>query len=368
MAYPVRIAAIDVRALEVPLLHPFAIATARMIATRSVEVKVTVSSMDGTLANGLGEGAALPPVTSEDLPDVLVSIRRAAAALVGRHVDVLSEAFARDLDALFPDAPVARSAVEVALLDASARILGLTLRAWLGGERGRATRALTTDITLPIAAPDDMAFRARTWSERGFGIFKVKVGLNLDQDIKSLVAVKDAVPGARFRIDANAGFSSGDAVRMARALEEREFEIECYEQPCAADDLDAMARVTEAVDPPVIADESVKTLSDLHRVIAHRAADGVNLKIVKSGGLLAARTLGEEARRRGMPVMVGGMVETRLGMTAGAHLAATLGGVAFVDLDTAWLLAEDPYEGGYRAKGPMYDLGDEPGLGVRPIR
>ena len=78
----------------------------------------------------------------------------------------------------------------------------------------------------------------------------------------------------------------------------------------------------------------------------------------------AAKTAPRTKSRRGMPLMVGGMVETRLGMTAGAHLAAALGGVPFVDLDTAWLLQDDPYAGGYRAEGPHYSLGEEPGLGI----
>src|SRR5262249_26501328 len=160
----------------------------------------------------------------------------------------------------------------------------------------------------------------------------------------------------------NAGFTAKEAIALARTLERLGLPIECYEQPC--DDLDALAEVCRAVDPPVIADESVATRGDLERVAAAGAADGVNLKIAKSGGLLAARAIGLEAQRRGMPVMVGGMVETRLGMTAGAHLAASLGGVEFVDLDTAWLLEDDPYEGGYRARGPDYTLGDEAGLGV----
>jgi L-alanine-DL-glutamate epimerase-like enolase superfamily enzyme len=227
---------------------------------------------------------------------------------------------------------------------------------------------MVTDITLPIVPAPSMVRLARDWHERGFRVFKVKVGRNVDEDIAALEAVHRAVPGVTFRVDANAGFSARDAILLMAALERLGLRIECLEQPCAAGDLDALAAVCRAVHPPVIADESVASLGDLARVAAAGAADGVNLKIAKSGGLLAAMRVGIEAQRRGMPVMVGGMVETRLGMTAGAHLVAALGGVPFVDLDTAWLLAEDPYEGGYRAVGPRYSLGEEPGLGVnRPV-
>jgi L-alanine-DL-glutamate epimerase-like enolase superfamily enzyme len=338
-----------------------------MEATRSVEVTAHLSRGHAR-ATGLGEAATLPPITREDEELVLASVRSACERLAGRDVLPMGDDFAAELDALFVDAPVARSGVEVAVLDGCARLAGMPLRAFVGGARGASTCSMVTDITLPIVPAPSMVRLARDWHERGFRVFKVKVGRNVDEDIAALEAVHRAVPGVTFRVDANAGFSARDAILLMAALERLGLRIECLEQPCAAGDLDALAAVCRAVHPPVIADESVASLGDLARVAAAGAADGVNLKIAKSGGLLAAMRVGIEAQRRGMPVMVGGMVETRLGMTAGAHLVAALGGVPFVDLDTAWLLAEDPYEGGYRAVGPRYSLGEEPGLGVnRPV-
>jgi L-alanine-DL-glutamate epimerase-like enolase superfamily enzyme len=105
-------------------------------------------------------------------------------------------------------------------------------------------------------------------------------------------------------------------------------------------------------------------MSDLHALRARRAADGVNLKLAKMGGIDEAVAIGSAARAAGLKLMVGGMVETRLGMTAAAHVACALGGVEFVDLDTAWLLRHDPYKGGYTARGPRYAMPSSPGLGV----
>jgi L-alanine-DL-glutamate epimerase-like enolase superfamily enzyme len=359
-----RIESILARPLSVPLREPFVIATARMVATRSVEVTARLTRVnEPAVAVGLGESAALPPVTREDQPDIVRAISLITGTLEGTVIHW--PALAERLDALLPHAPVTRAGVEVALLDAAAKLAGVPLRVLVGGDQGAATRTLTTDITLPIGEPERMASLARRWRTRGFSVFKVKVGQDLDHDVRALEAIAFAVPDARFRIDANAGFSAKDAITLARALERGGHDVECYEQPCAAGDLDAMAEVAAAVAPPVIADESVASLEDLVRIVQHRAADGVNLKLAKSGGLLAALVIGREAQRRGMPLMVGGMVETRLGMTAGAHLAAALGGVQLVDLDTAWLLSDDPYEGGYRAEGPHYDLGLDVGLGVQ---
>ncbi len=170
-----------------------------------------------------------------------------------------------------------------------------------------------------------------------------------------LDAIAKSVPDATFRIDANGGFSAKAAIALVQAMERSSIRVECFEQPCATDDLDGMAEVARSTSVPVVADESVKTVADVERLVRLRACRGVNLKLAKSGGLLTALAIGRAARAAGMTIMIGGMVETRLGMTAATHVAAALGGVDYVDLDTAWLLAEDPFDGGYdadRARAP----------------
>jgi L-Ala-D/L-Glu epimerase len=342
----VRVEALRARPLSVPLIEPFVIATGRVDATRAVEVAARVT-WRGRSDVGLGEAACLPPVTREDQGDVLRELERVGVV---------------DADALAGLGVVARAAVETAILDAMARIEGVPVRDLLDGA---SVDALETDVTIAIAAPAKMAELARVWVARGFRALKVKVGRDVDADVRALEAVGRAAPEATLRVDANAGYSAAEAIDLARACERLALRVECWEQPCAADDLDGMSEVAAALDAPVIADESVKTLDDVHVLARRRYADGVNLKLAKSGGPLACLAMGIVARAAGLRLMVGGMVETRLGMTAAAHLACALGGVDFVDLDTAWLLAEDPYEGGYVADGPRYRLPDVPGLGVR---
>ena len=349
--------------LSVALVEPFVIASARVDETRSVEVEARVV-WRGRRATGLGEGACLPPVTREDWQDVLGSVRDAASALEGRRLQLDGGDLDSILADILADAPVARGAVETALLDAIARADETPLRAWLGGEPGQSTTALETDVTIPIADPTVMVKAARRWYDRGFRALKVKVGKDVDADARALEAMGGALPQVRLRVDANAGHSADDAIRLARATERLGLRIECWEQPCPAEDLDAMERVTREVREPVIADESVKTLDDVRTLVSRRYAGGVNLKVAKMGGVLRALAAGRAAREAGLKVMVGGMVETRLGMTAAAHLACALGGVDFVDLDTAWLLAHDPYRGGYLADGPRYVMPDAPGLGI----
>ena len=359
MIKAVRVEAISVEPLSVPTVDPFVIATGQVQATRSVLVRVTLADEAGGRQVGLGEGACLPPVTREDQPDALTAVERAAPKLVGQRWDELAPMVAA-LKLQLPDHPVARAGIEMAVLDAWARLEGLPLWRWLGG--GGVPPALVTDMTLPILAPARMVELALQWRGLGFTAFKVKVGKSIDADLSVLQKLVHAVPGSTFRPDANGGLTVDEALRYAREASRLGATLECFEQPCWS--VEELTEVAAKLEVPVLADESVKSTDDFFALQACKGADGVNLKIAKSGGLMDAFFIGAAARAYGLSRMVGGMVETRLGMTAAAHLAAALGGVEFCDLDTAWLLAEDPFVGGYEADGPRYTLPDSPGLGV----
>jgi L-Ala-D/L-Glu epimerase len=223
---------------------------------------------------------------------------------------------------------------------------------------------LHTDITLPIADPERMFAGARAHRRAGFDTFKVKVGRDWRADLASLRAVATAVPDARFRLDANAGFTARDARALLDAVLSDGLTIECFEQPCAAADLTGMAEVAAHSPIPVVADESFRGVDDLERIVNARAAQGVNLKLAKLGGPLTVLWLAHRARGLGLRLMAGAMVETRVGLLAMAHVVAALGGVDWVDLDTAFLLADDPFQGGWMFDGPRIRLIGDPGLGI----
>jgi L-alanine-DL-glutamate epimerase-like enolase superfamily enzyme len=252
--------------------------------------------------------------------------------------------------------------VEVAVLDAWARKDQQPLWRMLGGPRE--CEPIETDITIPILPPERMAELAQQWWARGFRKLKVKAGKNLDADLVALEAIRRAVPGAAYQPDANGGLSVEGALAWLEGAKRLGARVLCFEQPCAT--VDELFELSKQTSVPLIADESVKSLKDFAVVALRGAAAGVNLKLAKSGGILEAQAIGRAARERGMLVMVGGMVETRLGMTAAAHLAASLGGVDFADLDTAFLLTEERFVGGYRDEGAVLHLTDAPGLGIAP--
>jgi L-alanine-DL-glutamate epimerase-like enolase superfamily enzyme len=212
------IESIDARALSVPLVEPFVIATGRVDTTRAAEVEVRVGGA-GRGARGLGEAACLPPVTWEDQADVLREIAAATPRLIGRRLGAGGDALEGALRDAIADSPVARVAVETALLDALARLAGVPLRTLLGGDLGARTDRLETDVTIAIAEPARMGLLAKEWAARGFVALKVKVGKDVDTDARALEAIARAAPGARLRVDANAGYSAAEALALAGACE-----------------------------------------------------------------------------------------------------------------------------------------------------
>lgn len=346
-----RIERITARPLSVPLTNPFVIASARVEVTPNVLVEVEVVELDtGARAIGLGESATLHPVTSETQADVLARIATLSfspldASELGLH-------------------PSTSQGVTMALEDALARLEGRPLRHVLAGGRA-VVDELVSDITLSIGEPEELALG---WRRRGFTCFKVKVGKDADSDLRALERIHQLVPDATFILDANAAYSAAEAIAVAKSCARLGLVVECFEQPCGRTALDAMAEVAAALDVPVIADESFRGRDDLELLAKERAADGINLKLAKLGSLRSAVELGRLARERyGMKLMVGAMVETRLGITAAATVAAALGGVEFHDLDTAFLLDADPFTGGYMADGPRLSLTDGAGLDCRLV-
>lgn len=347
--------------LSVPLLEPFVIASGALDATQSVVVRVTVEH-DRQRAVGVGEAAALPPVTACDQTALMGDTTAAAPSLVGTEwtdANGLAAALAERV----PN-PVLRAGVEAACLDAWGKLVRRSVATLLAGD-GAVARDFTTDITIPIGAPDHMAELATRHRAQGFHVFKVKVGRDVDADCAALCAIAQRVPDARFRIDANGGY---DLV-AARALLDatRALTIECFEQPCARGAEAVMLELSRHTRVPLVADESLRSAADLEDILASKCAAGVNLKLVKLGGLVTAYAVGRRARAAGLSLMVGAMVETRLGLTAMMHVAGALGGADWVDLDTQLLLAQEAFAGGYTQTGPRQTLSAGPGLGIEEV-
>jgi L-alanine-DL-glutamate epimerase-like enolase superfamily enzyme len=345
-----RLTELSFRRLDVPLREPFGIATGAQHMAENLLLELGFD--DGS--SGTGEAAPFPAVNGETRTLATSVLESARPGLLGVELERW-RASAAQAQLVLARAPSALCAFETALLDAYTRRAGLSLFGFFGGVQAE----LETDITLTTGSVEqafEQAVRAR---RDGFRILKVKIGgAALEHDLARLRRAHEASPEATFVLDANASMTADAAIALLDALGALREQVVLFEQPTAADDLAGLAAVRRA-GVRVAADESVRCLSDLERLARAGAADIVNLKITKSG-LVGALDLALAARSHGFGLMIGGMVETRLAMTASACLAGGLGGFAHIDLDTPFFLAEDPFEGGcdYRTAGPTLALGE----------
>jgi len=295
---------------------------------------------------GIGE-AAPSPFYGENQSTVL-------AVLGVLKQDVPDDPFLMDeahdrLEKRIRGNPAAKAAIDIALHDLVCKRLGLPLYRFFGLSP---ERALTTSFTIGIDEIDVMKQNAVEASE--FPILKIKVGTDRDEFV--LDAIR-SVTNRTLRVDANCAWTAREAVQKIARLEK--FGIEFVEQPIAPGDPDGLRFVRENASVPIIADESVKTSIDIERLIG--AVDGINIKLMKCGGLYEAVKMIHTARALGMKVMLGCMVESSVGITAAAHLSPA---ADYADLDGNLLLAEDPFSGVKVKQGKLL-LPSEPGLGVK---
>lgn len=342
-----RIAAVRAVSLEAPLVDPFLIANARLDRVHNVHVQVRLES--GHV--GHGEIATLVPLTAESQLDAERAVRQVADGLVGRDA-ADGAALAELLGDWLPAFAATRAGLEEAAWDAVARAEGVPL--WR--RFGETLHPVVTDVTLPIVEPERARQLATQWREKGFQTLKVKVGAGLSEDLQRIAAVVGGHPRAGLVLDANEGWSVADTLGAVRATRRLGARIVLVEQPVPRGDWDALARLHRDAGVLVCADEAVRTVDDVRRIGREKLAGAINVKLAKSGVAGVVELVGA-ARAHGLQVMIGAMVETRIGTGFGAHLAAGLGGFVNVDLDTSLLLAADPVRGGTPLDGSRWDVG-----------
>lgn len=351
---PTEVARFSVETFDIPLPRPFG--TAQAHRTEAHNLLLSLELAGG--ARGLAEVAPAPHVTGEDQEGARRVLEAFAEDLQGADV-----ARYRAISAAFheahPEAHATRAGLEALLLDAYCRHLGAPLYQFFGG----AASEVITDVTVPIVPPDDAAEVARAALAGGFTDLKVKIGLG-GQDFERVIAVAGAAPGARIRLDGNQGFTPEEAVALLDRLVAAGVPVTLFEQPVSCDDLEGMRFVRERVSVPVAADESVVTPEDAYRVAEAGAADVVNIKLMKAG-ILGALDIVGVCRAAGLDLMIGCMLESRLGISVAAHLAAGLGGFSYIDLDGHILTGDTRMAGGFVEQGGrLVLLPDRPGHGV----
>jgi len=352
-----RVVSVEAIPITFRLIEGYRIAGASFTTADNVILKV--STADGR--TGFGCAAPAEEVTGETPASCLEALRDRLAPLLRGSDSASVDAILGRCREVAGAAPAARAAVDTALHDLLARRAGKPLARVLGMRRQR----LMTSITLGIV--DDPAVcvaSARRHVAAGFRVLKVKVGEDWSADARLLIDLRRALgPEVVLRADGNQGYSDDQARRFLEAV--RPASLELLEQPTPAANLQALADLARVSTVPIMADEPLQTVDDAHRLVQARAAQLVNIKLMKSGGIAEARSIAAVTAAAGIGAMVGCMDESRIGIAAALHFALAAPNVELADLDGHLDLADDVAAGGVRIEnGYVLPLLDEPGLGV----
>ncbi|HEY1761088.1 MAG TPA: dipeptide epimerase [Acidimicrobiales bacterium] len=362
------IESVTIHRRSIPLKRPFvtAVRTAYSLDALMVEVR------DSDGRSGWGEAPTSWRVTGESIESVTAAVSGPLSDAVRGVSTDDPEASSLALERAAVRNSSARMALDCALYDLAAQVQGVPLYRYLGGRAAEVRTDMTLSAALNVADLDELLQTAVEHVGAGFGTLKVKVGAGGD-DLATLVAVRNAVGASvHLRADANQGWSREHAVRTITSIEDAGVALEFVEQPVNRDDIDGLAFVTNHVGTPIVADESVWTRRDLREIIRSRAADTVNIKLAKTGGLREALALAGVAREHGVGVIVGCMSEGHVGIAAAGALASAIdnglqGELRPHDLDGGLWLIESPINGGVAYDNDRVVLGEAPGTGIRGV-
>ena len=214
-----------------------------------------------------------------------------------------------------------------------------------------------------------MAEDAANAISRGYDCLKVKVGVDPTLDVARLAAIRETVGSdCCIRIDANQAWTPKEAVRMLNQMQDKGLDIEFVEQPVPAHDFEGLKYVTDHACVPVLADESVFSPEDAVKIMQMRAADLVNIKLMKCGGIYNALKIASAAEVYGVECMIGCMLEAKVSVNAAVHLACAKQIITKIDLDGPVLCSEDPVVGGAVFDEKVITVSDEPGLGIKEVQ
>ncbi|MBT4290426.1 MAG: dipeptide epimerase [Deltaproteobacteria bacterium] len=352
---------LDIRTgfLSIPMKKPFktALRTVDKIENIVVVIKTDTDSV------GYGDAAPTAVITGDTVQSIQGAISHIRQHLIGQEIQNL-ELVCQIIRTAIVGNTSAKAALDMAVYDLWGKLHHAPLFRLLGGFRNE----LITDYTISIDTPEKMAAESLEMVGKGFSILKTKVGGNIQTDIQRLKAIRNAVgPDIKIRVDANQGWRPKEAVYALQQLQVEGVHLELMEQPVNRKDFIGMQFICKHSHTPVFADESAFSPEDVQQLIQMKAADGINIKLMKCGGIHEALKITALIETAGLKGMVGSMMEGPIGVTAITHLAMAKSVISSFDLDAPLFLKENPFSGGIRYTDSKVQLTDLPGLGVYNI-
>jgi L-alanine-DL-glutamate epimerase-like enolase superfamily enzyme len=352
----IKIKKVIIEPLNLDLEEPFRIAIGTKFNIENVLITVVLENG----IEGYGEAAPLEPINGENQATALATLKSCVEFIKGKNVTDY-RAISATLRGVFHAQVTARCAIEMALIDAYAKVLGIPLYEFFGGVGNKAE----TDYTIDIVPPDIAKKNAAKLAKAGYTVLKTKVGKKLTDDIDRLLAIKEGAPKCGITIDANQGYSPCEAVHFIEEMGKNGIRPILFEQPVSRFDLAGMRFVKDHTSIPIAADESVFTSADAINVVRTGCADYINIKLMKSG-IIEAMDIAAIARSANIKLMVGCMLESKLALGCAVHMVAGMGCFSHVDLDPHIEPEKEPFTGGPLYEAPFYTLSpDLPGIGCR---
>lgn len=309
---------------------------------------------------GFGEAGVAPHITGETIVETINNLKTIGNKLIDKNIsDYLS--ISAEVSHRLSHNKSAFAASEMALLDALTRSLKIPLWKFFGNSCGR----IQTDITIVISSLKETEEAAKKFYKQGFRAFKIKIGKDMGLDFKRVCAVKKIIKGSKIYLDANQGFSADETLKFLKLLQKAKINPDLIEQPVKKDDWEGLKKIRRLSNVPLCADESVQTTADCRKAIKEKVVSVINIKTMKSG-FIQGREIARLAKKSRLGLMIGGMLESSLSMTASAHFAAGLGGFKYIDLDTPFFLKEGK-ENPYLSSRGIYNLLKvKSGIGIIP--
>ncbi len=328
--------------------------------------KVESGFVEITLENGTtGIGAGNPSdyVTGETLDACMGALaENNIQFLIGRDIREIHQLTYEVWEKL-PKNPAARAALDIALYDAFTKYLGVPLVKYLGQK----IKSLPTSNTIGIMNVAETLKEAEDYGKRGFSILKVKLGINLEEDIERMVKLREKF-GNKFtiRIDANQGYTTEKTIEFYNKT--KHLNIELIEQPLKAKAIDEMKKLPDEIRKVIAADESLISPKDAIELIKPPKASGIfNIKLMKCGGVSQALKIAGIAALEGVDLFWGCNEESIVSITAALHTAFSCANTKYIDLDGSLDLGRDVVSGGFILKNGVMYCNDKPGLGVERL-
>ena len=346
----------DIYSVNFPLKEPFIISYASYPSMKAIILRLETDT--GLI--GFGEAVPDEHVTGEQVDAAFEMLKNVLVPQILNRSPFDIEAIHQLMNASLVGNPAAKAAIDIACYDLMGKATGQPVYNLIGG---RAHDNLQYPKVLSIEAPQIMAEKATKAVAQGFSSLKLKVGLDDPAlDIERIYAVRKAVgEDMPIRIDVNQGWKTvGVAVQTINRLEAAN--LTWVEQPIRIGDIRGLAEVRRKVSTPIMADESVQSMEDVLEIIRLDAADYINIKLMKAGGIFPAVQMAKAAEAAGIIAQIGSMVESSVGSAAGYHAVMARKNIQSAELTGPLLFSEEI--GNLHYELPYVKLSGKPGLGI----